>query len=344
MASWSSDAGANSGYVSIDELKARYDLRELIGPHLEKARPVSGGDYLVGCCPFHDDKRPSFIVRKESYACLSAKCGEWGSVIDWFGHRNSGYSFGELLKLIANDAPQTAYLPARKPKVKRDVEPLPKPMDIAELGKFPTTRTVLDFCHEKWLLTEQTVKREGIGHDERRNAVVIPVWGESLLDLITLRFRGIRQKRYWGIDGRNDVYGYGRRWLKGCKHAVVVFGEMTALFVHQWGFASFSWTNGCSSFRPYLKGLLSHLQGGVVVPDVGEEEKGLAVAIALGDGWEVAFLDEIWDGEGDIIDWVQSEEGSLNRFCRFLQDNARMPQNGIRKYAAALYGEQEWIR
>jgi len=343
MPTWSNDPG-NREYVSLDELKARYDLRDLIGPHLEKVRPVSGGDYLVGCCPFHDDKRPSFIVRKESYCCLSANCGEWGSVVDWFSHQHPGYSWGELLRLIASDMPQIAHLPARTAKTNRDIEPLPEPMNPLSLEKFNVTQELLDFCQGKSLLSEQTVRREGIRHDERRNAVVIPVWGESLLDLITLRFRGIMEKRYWGLQGRNDVYGYGRRWVKHSRHAVVVFGEMTALFVHQWGFASFSWTNGCSSFRPYLKKLLSHLQGGVVIPDVGEEEKGLAVAIALGDGWEVAFLDEIWDGEGDIIDWVQSGGGSLNKFCRFINDNARMPQNGIRRYAAALYGEEEWIR
>ena len=71
MAFWHPDAG-NSEYISIGDLKSRYDLRELISPHLEKVRPVSGGEYLVGCCPFHDDKRPSFIIRKESYCCLSA--------------------------------------------------------------------------------------------------------------------------------------------------------------------------------------------------------------------------------------------------------------------------------
>jgi hypothetical protein len=34
------------------------------------------GHYLVSCCPFHSESRPSFFVYEDTYRCAS--CGEWG--------------------------------------------------------------------------------------------------------------------------------------------------------------------------------------------------------------------------------------------------------------------------
>ncbi len=39
------------------------------------------GKYKVGCCPFHPDRTPSFVVYDESYHCFG--CGEHGDVIDY---------------------------------------------------------------------------------------------------------------------------------------------------------------------------------------------------------------------------------------------------------------------
>jgi|GEM_PF-4618859 len=330
--------------IDFDGIKARCDLRDIIVPVLQKASPVRGGEYWVACCPFHDDKRPSFIVRKDSYCCMASGCGEWGSVWDWYSRLYPGYDWRELADLIEREAATSHYLPARVVIAKDETEPLPELMDVSNLAEYQHyddrfAEWLNDFCYDKWLLSKETVARECIGYDVRQKAIAIPVWGNSYNELITVRFRNVdneRMGKYWGILGRNGVYGYGRMWVKDAEYAIVVFGEMTALFLHQWGFASFSWTNGCMSFRPYLKKLLSHLKGGVVIPDVGEEEQARCVARQLGDGWKVAFLDLIWDGDGDVIDWVKSGKGNYTKFCDLITNRATDPDD-VRKYWSEKY-------
>src|SRR5579863_3745587 len=70
-----------SGRISqhfIDELIARADIVELVGSRVPLKR--AGHEYKA-CCPFHDEKTPSFTVSaaKQFYHCFG--CGAHGSAI-----------------------------------------------------------------------------------------------------------------------------------------------------------------------------------------------------------------------------------------------------------------------
>ena len=60
----------------IDELVARTDIVEVIGSRVPLKR--AGRDYKA-CCPFHDEKSPSFTVsvEKQFYHCFG--CGAHGT-------------------------------------------------------------------------------------------------------------------------------------------------------------------------------------------------------------------------------------------------------------------------
>src|SRR6185437_7088460 len=62
----------------IDELLARADIIELIGNRVPLKK--AGHEYKA-CCPFHDEKTPSFWVspNKQFYHCFG--CGAHGTVI-----------------------------------------------------------------------------------------------------------------------------------------------------------------------------------------------------------------------------------------------------------------------
>lgn len=349
MASW--QFSALKERIDLDTLKDRCDLREIIVPHLEGARRVRGGEYWQGCCPFHEDKSPSFLVYPSYYRCMSESCGEWGSVIDWFSHLNPGMEWGDLLRLIDKDCGGNSSMPMRR-AVKIEVpktEPLPEPASLDELGRryhivYPNDN-IMNWIHDKWLLSKQTVEHERIAYSQTSAAIVIPVWGND--GLITIRFRNynnLNMGKYWGIPGRNDIYGYGRQWIKNAKEAIIVMGEMTACFLHhEWGFASFSWTNGCKSFRPYLKPLLAHLNGGVIVPDVGEDNSAAIVAEMLGPTWKVAMLEDVGGLEGeDVIDWAK-RHGTRKQFCDLIMNKAIRLENGILPYWGARTHAQ-WRR
>lgn len=342
MADWSTTSRKR---IDPDDLKARCDLRQIIPPVLKKARPVSGGEYWRGCCPFHEDSNPSFLVYQNYYQCKSEGCGEWGSVVDWYSHLNPGLEWWDLLELIDGDYGNKPILPARKVKIEvPQEEPLPEPMDMDDAdAKYQiefSDNDILDWMRDKWLLSRQTVEREQIGYSRLCRAIVIPVWGFNW-ELITLRFRNVDNPdmpKYWGIKDRNGVYGYGRLWVKNAKEAIIVMGEMTACFLHhEWGFASFSWTNGCKSFKPYLKPLLAHLDGGVIVPDVGEDNSAAIVAEMLGPNWKVALLEDVGAEKGeDVIDWVK-RGGSYDEFCDLIVNKAHgLDSNGILRY----YGDR----
>ena len=63
---------------SLETLKERIDLIDVLTPHLDLKR--SGVSYKA-CCPFHDEKSPSFIVKRgdSHYHCFG--CGAHGDAI-----------------------------------------------------------------------------------------------------------------------------------------------------------------------------------------------------------------------------------------------------------------------
>ncbi|HET9693217.1 MAG TPA: CHC2 zinc finger domain-containing protein, partial [Steroidobacteraceae bacterium] len=62
----------------IDELVARTDIVEVIGSRVQLKK--AGREYKA-CCPFHDEKTPSFwvSVEKQFYHCFG--CGVHGTVL-----------------------------------------------------------------------------------------------------------------------------------------------------------------------------------------------------------------------------------------------------------------------
>ncbi len=82
----------------LDELKSRVTLSDVIGKRVKLTR---AGREFKGCCPFHNEKTPSFYVNddKQFYHCFG--CGAHGSVID-FVMRHDNQSFPEAVENIAS--------------------------------------------------------------------------------------------------------------------------------------------------------------------------------------------------------------------------------------------------
>jgi len=83
---------------AIEEIKARTDLADLVSSYGVKMRR-SGSSYMA-CCPFHQDKTPSFSIQPDKgfYHCFS--CGESGDCFK-FVQRQEGLSFVEAARKLA---------------------------------------------------------------------------------------------------------------------------------------------------------------------------------------------------------------------------------------------------
>lgn len=83
-----------------EELRNRLTLSEIIG---RKVRLTRAGREFKGCCPFHNEKTPSFYVNddKQFYHCFG--CGVHGDVIG-FTMEQGNQSFIEAIEALAQEA------------------------------------------------------------------------------------------------------------------------------------------------------------------------------------------------------------------------------------------------
>jgi DNA primase catalytic core len=112
--------------VELERLKRTVSVRRLAeakGVSLKK----SGDDNLLGHCPFHDDKTPSFVVseKKNLWHCLGA-CKAGGSVID-FVMKAEGVTFRHAIELLREGADLRGPVGPRVATVPK----LPSPVDAA---------------------------------------------------------------------------------------------------------------------------------------------------------------------------------------------------------------------
>ncbi len=81
----------------LEEIRARADIADVIGAHVRLRR---AGRNLVGLCPFHNEKTPSFSVNPERGFFHCFGCGAGGTVFD-FVMRTEGLSFPEAVESLA---------------------------------------------------------------------------------------------------------------------------------------------------------------------------------------------------------------------------------------------------
>ena len=84
----------------IDELVARSDIADVVGSYVHLT-PKGGS--LWGCCPFHNEKTPSFHVvpERQIYKCFG--CGKGGGVISFIMEMEN-LSYPDAIRLLAQRA------------------------------------------------------------------------------------------------------------------------------------------------------------------------------------------------------------------------------------------------
>ncbi|RXR27672.1 DNA primase [Sphingobium fluviale] len=100
----------------LDELRARTTLSTLIGKSVKVTK--AGREYKA-CCPFHNEKTPSFTINDEKgfYHCFG--CGAHGDAIRWMTD-NRGLPFMDAVKELADAAGMQ--VPTPDPRAARQAE------------------------------------------------------------------------------------------------------------------------------------------------------------------------------------------------------------------------------
>lgn len=100
----------------LDELRARITLSSVIG---RTTRLTKAGHEFKACCPFHNEKSPSFTVNdaKGFYHCFG--CGAHGDAIRWMTDQR-GLAFMDAVKELAAEAGME--VPAPDPRAARQAE------------------------------------------------------------------------------------------------------------------------------------------------------------------------------------------------------------------------------
>lgn len=100
----------------LDQLRTRITLSALIG---RSTRLTKAGREFKACCPFHNEKSPSFTVNDEKgfYHCFG--CGAHGDAIRWMTD-HQGLSFMDAVKELAAEAGMD--VPAPDPRAAKAAE------------------------------------------------------------------------------------------------------------------------------------------------------------------------------------------------------------------------------
>ena len=84
-------------FNNLDELKSSVRIEDIVGRYVKLKKSSTGS---VGLCPFHNEKTPSFNIKKSSNTFKCFGCGKGGNAIDFISfYENLG--FVDAVKKVA---------------------------------------------------------------------------------------------------------------------------------------------------------------------------------------------------------------------------------------------------
>jgi 5S rRNA maturation endonuclease (ribonuclease M5) len=250
-------------------------------PALKKQSTDNNG-WHIGCCPFHQDKSPSFTYNPNTGAwkCFGA-CGS-GDVYS-FIERFDNLTFYEVIEKLVKEY----NIEPDRPRIKESTV-------TSYVSALKKNSEVMEYLIEKRGLTEKTIEKYQLGWSKELQRVSIPVRDKDG-KLKNIRLYGIKRKKGKMIsyfigegDGSKKVkhsygspiqlYGVDDLVKSEAEYIVVCEGEFDRLVLQQNGFMAVTGTGGCDSFllewREYFKG-----KEAVVCFDVDAPGRSAAIRI-----------------------------------------------------------------
>lgn len=166
----------------LDELRSRITLSSLVG---RSVKITKAGREYKGCCPFHNEKTPSFYVNDEKGFFHCFGCGAHGDAIRWMTDK-LGLSFMDGVKELASEAGME--VPAMDPKAAQIAERAKSLYDVMAAAQKWFTEQLQGSVAEAYLakrkLTKKTISEFGFGFaPESRNKLreALKSFGDAML-------------------------------------------------------------------------------------------------------------------------------------------------------------------
>jgi len=211
----------------IDELIARADIVEIIGARVQLKK--SGREYKA-CCPFHNEKTPSFWVSpdKQFYHCFG--CGKHGTALGFLmdhDHMAFPEAVEELATRLGLEVPHEG---GAEPSVRRAEEPLYELM--AGVARFYAENLAGEPRARDYLaargLTPETLERFAIGYAPNSWNELLRRFGSSDVERRRLADAGLIVERERLAQGGERYYDRFRDRvmfpIRDARGRVIAFG------------------------------------------------------------------------------------------------------------------------
>lgn len=163
---------ANYDKNFTDELRARLSIVDVVSRRVPLTKK---GQNYWGCCPFHNEKTPSFSVNEDKgfYHCFG--CGEHGDIIS-FTMKSENIGFVDAIKELAEMA--GLKLPEFKPRDPAVVQREESYFDITERAaaeyqkqlSAPTGAVALEYIRGRGF-TDEMIKKYRLGYAPKNNLI-----------------------------------------------------------------------------------------------------------------------------------------------------------------------------
>ena len=160
----------------VEEVRAKNDIVDVISGYV---RMQKKGANHWGCCPFHNEKTPSFAVNgaKQMYHCFG--CGVGGNVFT-FVMNYENYSFPEAIKMLADRAgvnlPELEYTEEMKEKENKRARLMEINKEAAKFFYYQLRTPngeIGSSYFKKRELSEETMKKIGLGYSGKSGKYLV---------------------------------------------------------------------------------------------------------------------------------------------------------------------------
>lgn len=154
----------------VEEIRSKNDIVDVIGSYVHLTK--KGANHMA-CCPFHNEKTPSFSVSRQKQMFYCFGCGKGGNVFT-FLMQYENYSFAEALSVLAKranvDLPQLEYSEEARRAADQKALLLSVNKEAAKYY-FYQLRSERGQAAMKYLkdraLTDETIKHFGLGFSNK---------------------------------------------------------------------------------------------------------------------------------------------------------------------------------
>jgi DNA primase len=178
----------------LDELRARTPMAALVGRRVKLAR---SGKSWKGCCPFHNEKSPSFYVYDDGYHCFG--CGAHGDAIS-FVMNTQGASFIDAVEALAGEAGLD--VPKPSPAVEEAERQRLDLSGVLDLAAGIFQRRLFEREGAAGLaylrgrgLTDDTIRRFGLGWSGEGRGGLVTELGQAGIEPARMAEAGLLQSR-----------------------------------------------------------------------------------------------------------------------------------------------------